>query len=79
MEILGRGSWEGAGGIPYLQNRVGLQQAVPERTHAVSDRAGSGVVLEDLLGGLSLPCSALPRDQDTLVPPLSPHGPVCVV
>lgn len=63
----------------YLKNRVGLQQPVPDRAHVVSDRTGSGVVLEDLLGGLGLPCSALPRDQDTLVPPLSPHGPVCVV
>lgn len=63
----------------YLQHRVGLQQPLPNRGVVFAGGAGGGVVEQDLLGGLSLACATLPRDQDALVSPLRAQRPVRVI
>lgn len=63
----------------HLQHRVGLQQAVFDGLHLLAGWTGDGVVLQDLLGRLCLPGTALPGDQDALVLPLCPHGTVRVI
>lgn len=63
----------------HLQHRVGLQQAVFDRLHLLTGWTGDGVVLQDLLGRLSLPSAALPRDEDALVLSLCSQGTVRVV
>lgn len=62
-----------------LQDRDGLQQAVPEWSHAVVSRARNSVIEEDLLWGLCFTRSTLARYQNALVLPLCPHGSVSVV
>lgn len=63
----------------HLQHGVGLQQAVFDGLHLVTGRTGDGVILQDLLGRLRLPGTALAGDQDALVLPLCPHGAVRVI
>lgn len=65
--------------VSYLEHRVGLQKAVFDSLHLLAGWTGDGVVLQDLLGCLGLPGSALPRDEDALVLPLRPHGAVRVI
>lgn len=65
--------------VSHLQHWVRLQQAVFDGLHMLTGWTGDSIVLQDLLGRLSLASSALPRDQDALVLPLRPHGSVRVV
>lgn len=60
----------------HLQHGVGLQQAVFDHLHLLASRTGDGIVLQDLLGRLCLPGTALPGDEDALVLPLRPQGSV---
>lgn len=45
--------------VKYLQNWVGLEQAVSEGRRVIVSGAGDGVVEEDLLGCFCFTCSTL--------------------
>lgn len=51
------------GAITDLKHRVGEEEPVPDVVQDFGTRAADGVELQDLLGGLGLAGSALPRDQ----------------
>lgn len=65
--------------VKHLQNRVRLQQALSEGSHTIIGGTGDRVVEEDLLGGFGFTCATLSGYKNTLVLPLSPHGPIGVV
>lgn len=48
------------GTMSHLEHRIGLQQAVLHRLHLLAGWTGDSIVLQDLLGRLSLPGTALP-------------------
>lgn len=65
--------------MAHLQHGVGLQQAVFDGLHLLTGWTGDSVVLQDLLGCLGLPSTALTRYEDALVLSLCSQGTVGVV
>lgn len=62
-----------------LEDGVGHEHFVADGVEQSRARAADGVILQNLLGGLSLPCAALTGDEDEMVVELCQHGLVGVV
>lgn len=62
-----------------LEDGIGHEHFVPDSVQQSRAGTADGIVLQNLLGGLCLPSSALPRDEDEVVVELRQHGLVGVV
>lgn len=62
-----------------LKDRVGLEHFVPDSVQQSGAGTTDSIILQNLLGGLSLPCSTLTRDQDEVIVKFSQHSVVGVV
>lgn len=62
-----------------LQDGVGHEHFVPDGVEKRGARTADSVILQNLLGGLRLPRSALSGDEDEVIVELCQHGLVGVV